>query len=185
MIGFDRLPKETFGVAPFHDGRALILTKNKTSSGDYSERTGYIDETGAVVIPATFYLALSFSEGLAHVVGDGFRGYIDRSGQLAIKLNDDDQSGDFHEGLAAVGNRQHWGYIDRSGRTVIKRQYEFAGDFSEGLAAVVVDQKLGFIDKRGEMKISPRFEPHRGQHGEPFGPELFRRPGACKHRVDQ
>jgi|GEM_PF-3335716 len=170
VIGFDRLPKETFGVGEFHDGRALILTRNKTSSTGHRERTGYIDETGAVVIPAIFYVGLSFSEGLAHVVGDGFRGYVDRSGQIAIKLNDDDdESGDFHEGLAAVGNRKHWGYIDRSGRTVIKREYEFAGDFSEGLAAVVVDQKLGFIDKRGEMKIPPRFEPRRGQHGEMLG----------------
>jgi hypothetical protein len=173
VIGFDRLPKETFGVGVVHDGRGRFITRTKTSSGVPIERTGYIDERGVVVIPATFLYGHSFGEGLALVAGDGWRGYIDRSGQIVIKTGDDEEGGDFHEGLAAVGGNKHWGYIDHSGRTVIEREYESAGDFSEGLAPVVVNRKFGFIDKRGEMRIPPRFEPLRGRHLEILGGTSF------------
>ena len=175
VIGFDRLPKETVGVEEFHEGRAMIFVKDLTASVPaLSWRVGYIDETGALVIPAKFAIGRSFSEGLAYVAGgeSGFRGFIDRAGQIAFRV-DDPCPGDFHEGLAVVGGRRDSGYIDRAGRTVIKRQYEFADDFSEGLAGVVVGGKFGFIDRSGKMVIPPRFEPRRGGHGEAVSTSRF------------
>lgn len=165
VIGFDRLPGTTAIVGEFHEGRAVIYLEKKRvdrlkRSPHYNE--GYIDETGNVVIAPRFSFARDFSEGLAYVEAEEFRGFIDRQGKVVIKLDADEvRVGDFHEGLAAVSTRGMgggWGYIDRSGRLVIEGRYQLADDFSEGLAQVMVDRNLGFINKKGEVVIQPRFD---------------------------
>lgn len=167
VIGFDRLPKITLRVGDFQEGRAVIYLKKDGSDqakGDTDYTVGYIDETGRVIIAPRFDMARDFSEGLAYVEAQDFRGFIDRQGKAVIKVGNP-YTRDFHEGLAATASRTwggEWGYIDRSGRLAIKLQYEFADDFSEGLAGVVVDRKYGFINKRGEMVIPPRFGLRKG-----------------------
>lgn len=175
VIGFERLPKNTIAVGDFHEGRARIyLDQNddRRESRSQNDVTGYIDESGKVIIEPRFKVARDFSEGLAYVEAPDFKGFIDRDGKLVIRL-DYRFTKDFHEGLAAVGtsgngDRGNWGYIDRSGKLVVKPQYVFADDFSEGLAGVEVDRKYGFINRRGEMVVQPRFDlrkdsPHRFQ----------------------
>jgi hypothetical protein len=170
VIGFERLPETTIAVGEFYEGRAVIHVrkdKNDESEGLANRAAGYIDETGAVVIAPRFESARDFSEGLAYVEAEDFRGFVDRAGQPVIKIDDDLQAMDFHEGLAAVGTReawtqQSWGYIDRTGKMVIERKYQFADDFSEGLAGVAVERKYGFINRAGEMVIAPRFGVREG-----------------------
>lgn len=169
VIGFDRLPRTTVGVADFHEGRAKIWLKRAEGAEDIL--TGYIDETGKVIIAPRFWTARDFSEGLAYVEAKGLRGFINRQGKLVIRIDNlgvgDLSATDFHEGMAAAktkGDNPEWGYIDRSGRLAIKPQYRFVDDFSEGLAGVVVDGKYGFINKQGEMVIPPHFEPRLGPY---------------------
>lgn len=164
VIGFDLLPKTTIAVGEFHEGRAVIYLKKKEGDENVSY-TGYIDQTGKVIIAPRFSTARDFSEGLAYVEAKGFHGFINRQGKAVIKVKDY-YVNDFHEGLAAVGGRDgiEWGYIDRSGRIAIKRQYRFADNFSEGLAGVLVAGKYGFINQNGDMVIPPRFEPRRGPY---------------------
>lgn len=133
---------------------------------------GFIDKTGALVIPARFFVAEDFAEGMAAVRVEESRdskyGYIDRTGGFVItpRFN---QAGPFSEGLAAVetsarlvGNQVvdiAWGYVDKTGRLAIPAKYGFAGQFSEGLARVAIQsgRSMGYIDPKGRMVISPRF----------------------------
>jgi hypothetical protein len=171
VIDFDRLPETTLAVGEFYEGRAVIYVrkdKNNESRGSTNQIAGYIDKTGAMVITPRFDSARDFSEGLAYVEAQGFKGFIDREGKPVIKIDDDLTARDFHEGLAAIGGRnpyspQYWGYIDRTGKLVVERKYQFADDFSEGMAGVAVERKYGFINRAGELVITPRFEVRNGR----------------------
>lgn len=165
VIGFDRLPKNTIAVGDFHEGRARIYVgqnDGRKGSRGQDDASGFIDESGKVIIGPRYEVARDFSEGLAYVEAQDFKGFIDRFGKLVIRV-DYRLTKDFHEGLAAVGtsgngDRENWGYIDRSGKLVVKQQYAFADDFSQGLAGVEVDRKYGFINSRGQTVVQPRFD---------------------------
>lgn len=190
VINFDRLPRNTFAVGEFNEGRAVLYLKEGEVAGNPRVKAGYIDAAGNVVITPRFYSARDFSEGLAYVEAEKFRGFIDRRGVEVIRLDDDLSANDFHEGLAAVGPREwwkggDWGYIDRAGKLVIKRQYQLATDFSEGLAGVAVEGKYGFIDVRGDVVIPLSYDLIRDvRHpGEPVDSGHFSEGLACV-RVD-
>jgi hypothetical protein len=155
---------------------------------------GYLDETGRVAIAPRFDYARDFSEGLAYVEEEDFRGYIDRDGKRVIEVNDyrvpsyvQNDSRDFHDGLAAIGGPSRGdprGYIDRSGRLVIDRRYSFTSRFSEGLAAVEIEHRYGFIDKAGKLVIPPRFAPGRdGDTGKTVALSRFSE-GLARVRID-
>ena len=84
--------------------RELIL--DDPEAGGF--RYGYVDRTGAVVIPPRFEAAFGFSEGLAVVAvketGATKYGYIDKTGAWVIQPQFD-SAVFFSEGLAAVGIR--------------------------------------------------------------------------------
>ena len=123
----------------FAEGLATIETKGKS---------GYIDKTGKLVIPAEFIDADDFSEGLAAV-------------QMPVELTwcplDKDGS--------RYGSSKRFGYIDKTGKVVIPPQFEYAGPFREGLANVSTCSKSGFIDRTGKMVMSVDYDdvfPFRG-----------------------
>jgi hypothetical protein len=157
----------------FHSGRALVksgadygfitlagervIELGKRSATDFSEglsvvrdtsdKYGYIDTLGRMVIPARYVVAGSFSEGRAYVqfkYGEKF-GFIDRSGELVIPLAYENIKA-FHNGRAAVEVRAsdgttRQGYIDRAGKMAIPAAYLSAESFSEGLAPVLIPAK--------------------------------------------
>ena len=105
---------------------------------------------GAVVIPAKYNFADSFSEGLARVVINGKWSYIDKSGKEVIQLKYD-VVGDFSEGLAAVKLNGKCGYINKSGKEVIPLKYDSAYYFSNGQASAILNGEWGYIDKQGNF----------------------------------
>ena len=140
------------------------------------DRGGFIDRTGAVVIPLCFDAVGDFSDGLARFERDGKWGFIDAMGKIVIQPVFP-WAEDFHEELAhvqvtgeALGYDGKWGYIDKTGKVVIAPDYQrVMGDddgvqtaFHEGLAMVEVEGKSippknGFIDKTGKLVIPARF----------------------------
>jgi hypothetical protein len=152
----------------FSDGLAMIRVDNKS---------GYIDRTGRVVLPPTYYDGTDFRFGLALVRGtDPLHVYIDKSGAVVsdgIALyNYEGWVGDyatrkFPDGLermrVRLGGRVRYGFRDETGVVRIAPRYEFALPFSEGLARVrLEDGSYACIDRRGEVV-----------HSEPgSGPEL-------------
>jgi WG containing repeat len=122
---------------------------------------GYIDRTGALVIPATYDVADDFSEGLAAVMSQDKFGYIDTHGVLKIPFQFD-QVHQFTNGLAAVklccghepSPNDQWGYIDKNGKYVINPQFTAAFPFFSELAAVQQAGGFwGFIDRKGKFII--------------------------------
>jgi hypothetical protein len=164
--------------------------------------TGYINESGAIVIPAHFPLGYDFHEGLARVdLLGGKRAYIDKRGRIPFQLpNDCSWTSDFSEGLAAiaVGGKpiepvfwtdypfvgSKWEFIDTKGKVVIPPLCEavrIGGEgpqFHEGLAAVIAENgNFGFINRQGKWVLPPIYsaaEPFKnGSAFVTFGREGF------------
>lgn len=92
-------------------GKTVIDASSYESAGNFSDGLapvmvprqgwGFIDKTGALVIPPKFESTLGFKEGLAPVVADDKWGFIDKSGTLVIE-NQFDWVAQFSEGVAIV-----------------------------------------------------------------------------------
>ncbi|PSB58518.1 WG repeat-containing protein [Chamaesiphon polymorphus] len=184
--GVDAAPpiaKMEFAIAPkfdaagdFSEGLAPVGFRDDTKAPDSAGNVeigsyGYIDRTGKLTIPAQFFEASNFSEGLAAVrtrsQQDGkssLFGYIDKNGKSVIAPQFT-SAGKFSGGLAPVIALDGKGYIDRRGQMVFKLKYDSIGDFSEGLAPVGIEiegsayqqQKYGYIDRRGRLVIPFKF----------------------------
>lgn len=112
-IFIDKSGKQAFGrsyqlAGSFSEGLAPVGTSQETESS-YSEKWGFIDTSGRMVIQAQF--------GDAHVYEDG----------------------GFHGGLAPVTVREKLGYIDKTGKFVIQPQYSYGTSFHGGYAWVYTE----------------------------------------------
>ncbi len=126
--------------------------------------TGFLDRSGQVVIKAQFSGAQDFHEGLAYVIlndpASGLTqvGYIDRAGEMVIKLPPNSIGRRFSEGLAAATVGSKVGYIDKTGKLVIEGKFQEMSDFSDGLARVKMYDKFTFVDKTGKILLDPIFD---------------------------
>ncbi|MBF1070814.1 MAG: WG repeat-containing protein [Prevotellaceae bacterium] len=95
-------------VGVFHDGLAVVKA---------AERYGYIDRSGAIVIPIQWMAAYDFSEGLAALrVDKKHFQFIDTAGTVVIKSKKYDSVGRFRNGICRVvkGGKVKW--IDTKGK---------------------------------------------------------------------
>lgn len=117
-----------------------------------SERAGFIDKTGNVIVPLKYKYVMNPSEGLCAVKNEENKwGYIDKKGNVVIPFNYI-TAFPFVDGIAIVElGIDKWTIIDKRGNHICK--YAFAsmdfGNFSEGLAVVKKDGKYGYMDKQG------------------------------------
>lgn len=128
------------------------------------KKTGWINNKGEVVIPATFYTpcweAAYFYNGIARVCSTygstyGY-GYINQSGEF-ITLNKYNYCEDFSEKLALVKENGSYGYINMEGKYEIEPQYVYAASFKEGVALARKDNKYGYIGHDGMFVIQPSY----------------------------
>jgi hypothetical protein len=120
---------------------------------------GYMDRTGAVVIPPQFDRAGRFSDGLAAVAKGDALGYVDAGGKMVLvpayaTVDGGPLHRPFSGGLAAVRQGQRIGYIDKAGKMVVPPAYLTAEDFSEGFALVCYEKGCGFVDATGSLRGS-------------------------------
>ena len=95
-------------VGVFHDGLAVVKA---------AERYGYIDRSGAIVIPIQWMNAYDFSEGLAALrVDKKHFQFINTAGTVVIKSKKYDSVGRFRNGVCRVvkGGKVKW--IDTKGK---------------------------------------------------------------------
>ncbi len=129
---------------------------------------GYLDTTGAEIVPAVFHDANAFSEGLAAAKVGSLWGYVAPSGIFEItprfdgagsgKRWPDTRAGRFANGLAPVWTGQdHYRFIDTAGNYAFDAGFDDAGSFSEHRSVVKLDKKYGFIDTAGRIVIGCRF----------------------------
>jgi len=188
-------PRFVDGRAPVaHDGRLDIIDENGTvlhsldsldawefSEGMAAARSaranaprlwGYVDTSGALVIPCQFNAASRFMAGVAPVWDTsndlGLTRYIDHSGRQVFR-DTFFGAGEFSEGLASVGKGSKRGFIDRKGKLVIPAKFFNLLNFSESLAAVRTQEGMkapwGFIDRTGKLVIPCQFELARSFSG--------------------
>ncbi len=147
-------------VNSFSNGLALV----KNESG----LSGFIDPTGAFIIPARFKGSIdNFSEGLAAVRDiSGFVGYIDLKGEWAIKPQFE-KAGPFSEGLAEVSVKGKVYFIDKNNTVIIDTGFDatsfLPNKFSEGLVKIYDSsgperKKGGYMDTKGNIVIAPAFD---------------------------
>jgi hypothetical protein len=140
----------------FSEGLALV---------QIGEKTGFINTSGGVVVKPKFRTASDFSEGLAEVALYGGRsGYIDKTGEVVLRLPKTISGFSFSEGLAMfrVEDKKspqygYCGFIDKTGQVVIEPKFTNCNSFSEGLASVY-NGKWQFIDKAGNIVITTPFD---------------------------
>ena len=148
-------------------------------------KTGFIDNTGKLVIPAKFEYGIFtgagsgiFSDGMARIKsyhGNSPKtaypiyrhGYMDTTGKVVIPPQYEEAEA-FSEGLAAVKvstwregyqtTQDRYGYIDKTGRMALPARFYVAGSFSEGLANVCEEGVgCGYIDRTGRMVLAVPF----------------------------
>ena len=139
-----------FDAENFSEGLAKVRVFDEKT-----EKWGYINKQGKLVIKPQFEIAENFSEGLAIARMSGGRsGYINKSGKFVLHFG----GRTFSEGLAAViDDNEKWGFIDKTGKFAIQPQFEYVENFSEGLASVKINDKSGYIDKTGKLVIPAQF----------------------------
>jgi hypothetical protein len=149
----------------FYDGLAMVQPKDN----EYSEKKGFIDRDGRMVIAARFTYVDRFAEGLAAATesryGETGWGHIDKSGQWAIQPQFN-WAESFGGGLAPVTLAAECRYIDAKGATLIANPRTPAdkycsvkyGSFSEGLARWAADGRFGYMARNGDMVIPPQFD---------------------------
>jgi hypothetical protein len=139
-------------AADFHDGLACVSDV---------DGYGFINKTGALAFPARFFVAWSFSEGMARVqMKDGKLAWIDQKGNIAFNDPSLLWAEPFSDGLAEAeipytahhtpSGKLH-GFIDHTGKWVIPPIYWEATSFRNGLAFVAGDGFNGYITKSGQF----------------------------------
>ena len=88
---------------------------------------GFINTAGEVVIPAKYYLAKDFSDGLAVV-----------------------------EEWSSASNKAFCGYIDKTGTVVIPIEYSSCTSFKNGVAEVRQGDDSFYINKQGKQVEKPK-----------------------------
>ena len=95
-------------VGVFHDGLAVVKA---------AERYGYIDRSGAIVIPIQWMTAYDFSEGLAALrVDKKHFQFINTAGTVVIKSKKYDSVGRFRNGVCRVVKGGNVKWIDTKGK---------------------------------------------------------------------
>jgi hypothetical protein len=121
-----------------------------------TNKYGFIDKGGSIVIAPAYEEAWGFSEDLAAVKlpagqsGPGLWGYIDKHGDWFIDAQFA-KARSFSEGLAAAQKDAggKWGFIDSTGTQVIQPEWEEAYEFHEGRAMVA--REIGYDEASGPV----------------------------------
>jgi hypothetical protein len=97
----------------YSEGLGIYTEKDKNGKKVY----GFVDSTGAVVIPAKYEDATGFYDGLCAVKEKGKVGYINKKGEWVIQPAYD-WGGGFKFGTALIIENNKYGIINREGKMV-------------------------------------------------------------------
>ena len=83
---------------------------------------GFINRTGAVVVPPIYDAVGDLREGLIRVTAGNLSGYIDLSGKVVIAPKYD-SAGEFRDGRAVIRQGDKYALIDLSGKLIADIPY--------------------------------------------------------------
>jgi hypothetical protein len=136
---------------PFYDGLSLVKT----------EKYGFIDKNGKVVIPIKYDDARDFTMGLAIVGITNANqvmkfGVIDNSGKIIFQPKYDGMIS-FSEGMSGFRIGSKWGFLNSFGKEIVEAKYDDVNSFHDGLAAVKLNENWGFINKDGAQIVEFKY----------------------------
>ena len=121
-----------------------------------------VSKEGKLLTPFQYVSIQDFSEGFAVALTKDYKFvYLDESGRVALKLDDNIKDADnFKNGLAIVRNQnKKYGFINKRGELVIDFLYDDAEIFdSNGYAVIGENERYGLIDALGNIIIKPLFK---------------------------
>ncbi|GAP96726.1 WG repeat-containing protein [Leptolyngbya sp. NIES-2104] len=163
----------------FSDGLASVEIDAKPVKGlsiSIGGKWGHINRSGEFIIQPKFNYTREFSNGLAVVEGSASptsnelfelfgsdveknRGYVDKTGNLAIPLKFKNTY-PFSDELAVVElDSQTKGFIDTKGNLIGSVKLETSDTFHNGLLmAKGENNKKGYVDKTGRWAVQPKFD---------------------------
>lgn len=147
--------KEAHSVSMYSDGLAAFEKKEK----DHTSRFGYLDTKGKVAIPAQFFQAGFFCNGLAAVANEDYKyGYINKKGELVIDYQFDKATPFIDNKNAIVAIDNLYGVIDKKGKFVISPQFaEMVQDGDLYIVSFNKNGDRGFCDTKGKIVVNPQF----------------------------
>ena len=129
---------------------------------DNTNKYGFIDKTGKLIIPCEWTYADQFNyhlNGLAAVKdNNGMWGFIDKTGKIVIPCTYKTIIERYEGMLAVQDDNGKWGVIDPTGKLIAPCIWMEVKRFQEGMAAVKdSDMKFGFINKFGKLVIPCKY----------------------------
>ncbi|MEY8402787.1 WG repeat-containing protein [Oscillospiraceae bacterium 44-34] len=140
------------GKSDFHDGLAMVYNRE-------TQKYGYVDKTGKVVIPFEHNSSAgAFNDGLAVVydAANAFYGYMDKTGKVVIP-SQYTAAKDFVNGFGVVLEGRRWTVIDTTGKELISQEYEVDGALfctSEVAWVRHRDNGYAFVNRSGQIVSS-------------------------------
>lgn len=146
---------------------ALVLSQQSATEGDTqlyrildNGLWGYIDESGAIRIPAQFDYAFPFRNGFSVVrrgtERDGLRAFISESGDLITDFRFD-RAYHFVNGFGKAVVDGKWGFVTAEGETLVSFIWDDVGTFRDGHVAVGTgsfrDRRWGLLDTGGRLVL--------------------------------
>ncbi|MEZ4437975.1 MAG: WG repeat-containing protein [Polyangiaceae bacterium] len=141
---------------------------------DATDRVGFRDAEGQVVIPPRFRHAYAFSrEGMAAVIDEDGPAFIRIDGSTIARAFFYDNGPDYltEDRVRIVDAAARVGFIDGQGHEVVAPRYDYASSFCHGRAAVcrgcvreegehaeVHGGRWGFIDRQGREVVGLRYD---------------------------
>lgn len=158
-------------VVPFKSYGWFTIFSGGLACVSLSERHGFINKLGEVVIPLKYDEASYFSDNIAPVKMNGKWGAIDRSGTEIIlpkydaityekdKVDNGIQYEGFSEGMLSVKLNGKWGYVNQYGVEVVPMLFdEVATFFRGGMASVRLNDKWGYVNLSGNIVVQPKYD---------------------------
>ena len=153
-------------TAPEGGSLSLEFSNGLVSASNSTQKYGFMDKTGKLVVEIKYDFAYDFSDDLSMVSSDGKYSYIDKNGKTIISLaqynieDNQDNISQFSEGFAEIIVGEKYGFINKIGIVVIQPKYLDADKFINGLSLVTLDKefvngveavrKYFYIDKTGK-----------------------------------
>lgn len=145
----------------------VIVAGDLTPYHNEKGKWGYVDESGAEVIPCKYDHAGYFVNGLAQVKKGAKAGMIDNSGReiLAVKYDQITPHNDSIYRVAAGGKYkdgvlmdEKYGFVNRHGVEILRPEYEEVGPFKDGMAYVKKGAKYGYITNQIRMVLPCEYD---------------------------
>lgn len=134
-----------------NESRLFLFSENN--------KYGYINSKGDIIIPAQFYSAGNFSEGLAPVRLKGTYGYIDTKGDFVIPSKYDFAELFINETAKIYLNGKPY-FIDKKGTITFEHNYKEIYKLGNHnyLEVLTITGKQGVVDKSGRIIIDSIFQ---------------------------